>query len=105
MRASTSAEPPTHLESPGAQTLASLKEEALKVRQSKRRLSTTPGQASTPRRRVSRSCEILKEEYFERMSWTRTFVSVPVSIYGKGATEMLRHYATERQLCKDQRRH
>ena len=63
----------------------------------------------------------MKEEYFEGMAWTRPFVTGPldprwnpykfycqickgnVSIYGKGAREILRHYATERHLRKDQR--
>ena len=54
----------------------------------------------------------MKEEYFEGMVWTRTFVSGPVdpkwnpykfycqickgniSIYGKGARAILRRYAT-----------
>ena len=63
----------------------------------------------------------MREEHFEGMSWTRTFVSGPmdpkwsrykfycqickgnVSIYGRGVKEILRHYATERHLRKDQR--
>ena len=63
----------------------------------------------------------MKEAYFRGMEWTRTFVSGPVdprwnpykfycqickaniSIYGKGAREILRHHATEKHLRKDQR--
>ena len=63
----------------------------------------------------------MKEEYFEGLVWTRTFVSGPVdpkwnpykfycqickgniSIYGKGARAILRHYATEKHLRNDQR--
>ena len=63
----------------------------------------------------------MREEYFEGMSWTRVFVSVPldpqhnpykfyclickdnVSIYTKGFREIIRHYSSERHLRKDQR--
>ena len=63
----------------------------------------------------------MKEAYFKGMEWTKTFVSGPVdprwnlykfycqickgniSIYGRGAREILRHHATERHLRKDQR--
>ena len=63
----------------------------------------------------------MKEEYFDTMPWTRTFVSGPVdprwnrhkiycqickcnvSIRSKGPKEILRHYATDRHLRKDQR--
>ena len=63
----------------------------------------------------------MKEEYFDSMPWTRVFVSGPldpkwnpnkiycqickcnVSIKAKGPKEILRHYATERHLRKDQR--
>ena len=116
-----SAEPHTQTESPGAQTLASLKAEALKDRQAKGRKTKVPKKPPTTRRRVTRACKIMKEEYFEGMAWIRAFVSGPldprwnphkfycqickgnVSIYGKGSREILRHYATERHLRKDQR--
>ena len=73
------------------------------------------------RHHVTRACKVMKEAYFKGMEWTRTFVSVPVdprwnpykfycqickgniSIYGRGAREILRHHATERHLRKDQR--
>ena len=63
----------------------------------------------------------MKEAYFKGMEWTKTFVSGPVdprwnpykfycqickgniSIYGRGAREILRHHSTERHLRKDQR--
>ena len=63
----------------------------------------------------------MKEAYFQGMEWTRTFVSGPmdprwnpykfycqickanISIYGKGAREILRHQSTEKHLRKDQR--
>ena len=111
----------TEVESPEAQTLASLKAVALQDQQSKRRKTKAPKKPPTTRRRVARACKIMKEEYFEGMAWTRTFVTGPldprwnpykffcqickgnVSIYGKGAREILRHYATERHLRKDQR--
>ena len=113
------------LESPGAQTLAGLKAEAVAektktVRQKKSR--KTPTRNSGPsRHRVPRGCKIMKEAYFKGMEWTKTFVSGPVdprwnpykfycqickgniSIYGRGAREILRHHATERHLRKDQR--
>ena len=117
----TSFEPDNQVVSLSAQTLASLKEEALRAKESKGRKSNVPSKPRTTRRRVTRSYKILKEGYFERMAWTRTFVSGPVdpkgnrykfycqictgnvSIYGKGAREILRHYATEKHLRKDQR--
>ena len=63
----------------------------------------------------------MKEAYFKGMEWTKTFVSGPVdprwnpykfycqickgniSIYGRGAREILRHHQSERHLRKDQR--
>ena len=62
----------------------------------------------------------MKEAYFKGMEWTITFVSDPVdprwnpykfycqickgniSIYGRGARELLRHHSTERHLKKYQ---
>ena len=111
-----SAEPQTQTESPEAQTLPSLKAEALKDQQSEGRKSKVPKKPQTTGRRVTRACKIMKAENFEGMVWTRTLVSGPldpqwnpykfycqickgnVSIYEKGAREILRHYATERHL-------
>ena len=63
----------------------------------------------------------MKEAYFHGMEWTRTFVTGPVdpkgnrykfycqickaniSIYSKGAREILRHHSTEKHSEKDQR--
>ena len=113
-------------DSPGIQTLAELKKEAVHDRQQKTRnekgryIASSKG---TPRakRGVSRSCKIMKEAYFKGMEWTRTFISGPVdpkwnkykfycqickanlSIYSKGAREILRHHSTEKHLPKDQR--
>ena len=112
-------------DSPGGQTLASLKAEGMQER-SKRTTSKRGRQATSfasqgARRKVTRSCKIMKEAYFKGMEWTRTFVSGPVdprwnkykfycqickaniSIYGKGAREILRHHSTEKHLRKDQR--
>ena len=117
----TSSEPHQQVASPGSQTLAALKEEAQRDQQSKGRKTKVPSKPRTARRRVTRSCKIMKEEYFEGMAWTKTFVSGPVdpkwnkykfycqickgnvSIFGKGAREILRHYSTEKHLRKDQR--
>ena len=107
--------------SPGTQTLATVRREAIsEQRETGRRVTTrtrTGGQ-TRPRRRVGR---VMRDEYFESMPWTRTFVSGPVdpkwnnhkiycqickcnvSIRAKGPKEILRHYATERHLRKDQR--
>ena len=70
---------------------------------------------------MSRSSKILRDEMLDGMAWTRTFVSGPmdprwnlykfycqickgnISIYGRGAKEILRHHSTERHLRKDQR--
>ena len=73
-----SAEPQTQTESPEAQTLASLKAEALKDQQSKGRKSKVPKKPQTTRRRVTRACKRTKEENFEGMALTRTLVSGPL---------------------------
>ena len=64
----TSIEPDNQVVSPGAQTLASMKEEALPAKGSKRRKSKVPSKPRTTRRRVTRSCKIMKEEFFEGMA-------------------------------------
>ena len=113
------------IDSPGTQTLACLKAEAVaektkaKSRKKPRKAPAMGGESS--RHRVPRSCKIMKESYFKGMKWTKTFVSGPVdprwnpynfycqickgniSIYGRGAREILRHHATDRHLRKDQR--
>ena len=111
--------------SPGAQTLAALKAEAIKDKaktsRSQRGRFTTSARGTGTRRKVTRSCKIMKEAYFKGMEWTRTFVSGPmdprwnpykfycqickanISIYGKGAREILRHHTSEKHLRKDQR--
>ena len=113
------------LDSPGVQTLAALKDEALvektkpmSRRKSQRGPSRSSGRSS---HRVSRGWKIMKEAYFKGMEWTKTFVSGPIdprwnrykfycqickgniSIYGRGVREILRHHSTERHLRKDQR--
>ena len=63
----------------------------------------------------------MREELFEGIAWTRTFVSGPIdpkwnpykfycqtckgniSMYGRGVKEILRHHSTEHHLRKDQR--
>ena len=106
---------------PGAQTLAELKREAAlrKGKKSSKRSSKTESKRLT--KAVWRSNKVMREELFEGMNWTRTFVSGPmdpvwnpyklycqickgnVSIYGRGAKEILRHHSTERHLRRDQR--
>ena len=107
--------------SPGNQTLATVRKEAIKEkRQTGKSVSqrTKSRGSPKPRRRIGR---IMREEYFDTMPWTRTFVSFPVdprwnrqkiyrqickcnvSIRSKGPKEIQRHYATERHLRKDQR--
>ena len=112
-------------DSPEAQTLAALKAEALgdlsKRPRSKRGKFVPATRGAGTRRKITRSCKIMKEAYFQGMEWTRTFVSGPmdprwnpykfycqickanISIYGKGAREILRHHSTEKHLRKDQR--
>ena len=112
-------------DSPGSQTLASLKAEALKdqgrnPRNQSGRFTTTKANSGV-RIKVTRSCKIMKEAYFREMEWSRIFVSGPVdptwnpfqfycqlckaniSIYGKGARDFLRHHSTEEHVRKDQR--
>ena len=115
----------TAADSPDAQTLASLKAEAIKdqgkLPRSQRGRFSTSSRGKGTRRPITRSCKIMKEAYFRGMEWTRTFVSGPVdprwnpykfycqickaniSIYGKGAREILRHHSSEKHLRKDQR--
>ena len=115
----------TSVDSPGAQTLAALKAEAIKdktkISRSQQGRFSTSSRGTGTRRKVTRSCKIMKEAYFKGMEWTRTFVSGPmdprwnpykfycqickanISIYGKGAREILRHHSSEKHLRKDQR--
>ena len=115
-----------NVDSPGLQTLAALKKEAVADRQRKKGPTKTKGTGRTGRRttarvKTTRTCKVMKEAYFRGMEWTRTFVSGPVdpkwnkykfycqickaniSIYSKGAREILRHHSTEKHLRKDQR--
>ena len=82
---------------------------------------TSSSRGKGTRRQITRLCKIMKEAYFRGMEWTRTFVSGPVdqrwnpykfycqickaniSIYGKGAREILRHHSSGKHLRKDQR--
>ena len=68
-------------DSPGGQTLATLKAEALRdqdkvARKSRSKPSASPS-CPKSKRKVKRSCKIMKEDYFKGMEWTRTFVSGP----------------------------
>ena len=112
-------------ESPEGQTLAALKDETLASRSKRFRIKqgryVQTASTQGTRRKVTRSCKVMKEAYFKGMELTRTFVSGPVdprwnpykfycqickaniSIYGKGAREILRHHSTEKHLRKDQR--
>ena len=70
-------------DSPGAQTLAALKDEAIQGRQQrsrdpKGRYVPAQGKSSGKRRKISRTSKAMKEAYFEGMEWTRRFVSGPV---------------------------
>ena len=73
------------------------------------------------RKLLSKPGKVMKDAYFKGIQWTRTFVSGPVdpvhnkfkfycmlcktnvSIFSKGAREILRHYKTEGHLRKDQK--
>ena len=108
--------PLTVCESPGAQTLEALKQEAIRDRSAAQPSRRPAVRSNIPRRKISRGGKIMREEYFEGMSWTRVFVSGPldpehnpykfyclkckdnVSIYTKGPREILRHYSSERHL-------
>ena len=103
--------------SPGNQKLATVTKEVIKAkRQAEKSVSARTKSRGPPKPR-----RILKEEYFDTMPWTRLFVSGPVdprwnrhkiycqickcnvSIRSKCPKEILRHYATDRHLRKDQR--
>ena len=88
-------------------------------------LTTDQASASSPprkrRRLPGRTGKILKEAYFKGIQWTRTFVTGPldpehnkhkfycqicktnVSIFSKGAREIVRHFQCESHFRKDQR--
>ena len=103
-------------DSPGSQTLAALKQEAIKDKRTIQTKWRSSNKSKIPRRKVTGGDRTLREEYFEGMSWTRTFVSGPldpehnpykfyclickdnVSIYTKGPREILRHYSSERHI-------
>ena len=104
--------------SPGMETLATIRQEAITEQRHSRKQNparTSARGPARPRRRIDR---VMKEEHFESMPWTRTFVSGPVdpkwnkhkiycqickcnvSIRAKGPKEILRHFATERPCAK-----
>ena len=106
----------------GAQTLADLKQEAFRDSRGKKKAkSNAKPKVKNPRKAVKMFSRIMSKEIFESMTWTWTFVSGPmdskwnrykfdcqickgnVSIYGRGAREIFRHYATEPHLRKNQR--
>ena len=112
-------------DSTGVQTLAELNKEAVhdrqqRTRNEKGRYATSSKGTARAKRGVSRSCKVMKEAYFKGMEWRRNFLSGPVdprwnkykvycqickaniSIYSKGALEILRHRSTEKRLRKDQ---
>ena len=81
-------------------------------------------ESSPPCKRRKMLCKpgkVMKDSYFKGFQWTRTFVSGPldpllnrytfycqicktnISIYSKGAREILRHYKTQGHLRRDQR--
>ena len=83
-----------------------------------------PSRHSPPRKRrrlMSRPCKAMKPACFKGIQWTKVFVTGPldpvhnkyefycqicktnVSIFSKGAREIVRHYQTEGHLRKDQR--
>ena len=108
-------------DSPGNQTLADLKREATLSKSEKRSKQTVKSKAKKTAKAVWRSNKVMTEELFEGMNWTRISVSGPtdprwnpyklycqickgnISIYGRGAKELLRHQSTKRHLRKDQR--
>ena len=67
------------IDSPGGQTLPSLKAEALneqsKASRSRGGKATSSPRGPGTRRKITRSCKIMKDAYFKGMEWTLTFVS------------------------------
>ena len=70
--------PLTACDSPGGQTLAALKQEAIKDKQVTQVSKRSATRSKIPRRKPIRGGRIMREEYFEGMSWTRVFVSGPL---------------------------
>ena len=87
-------------------------------------VSHQPGNRSPPRKRrklMSRPGKVMKPAYFKGIQWTKVFVTgtldpvhnkykfycqickTNVSIFSKGAREIVRHYQNESHLRKDQR--
>ena len=103
------------------QTLADLKREAISDKTKRHTKPPDKPKTKKSRKAVWRSSKVMCEKVFEGMTWTRTFVSGPmdprwnpykfycqickgnISIYGRGAKEILRHHSTERHLRKNQR--
>ena len=113
------------LESPGAQTVAGLKAEAIAERTKPvklRKARKTPARnVGTSKHQVPRGCKIMKEGLLQGHGVDQNFCVWPsrpsleplqifcqickgnISIYGRGAREFLRHHQSERHLRKDQR--
>ena len=107
-------------------TLAILQKEAVKEFSRHRgdaKITRSVGVGEPPptKPRMSRPDKVFKESYFRKIEWARVFVSGPmnplenpncfycqiccrnVSIYGKGAAEVKRHYASREHFRKDQK--
>ena len=83
--------------------------------------SAVPSPPRKKRKLMSRPGKVMKTGYFKNIQWTRLFVTGPldplhnkhklycqlcksnVSIYSKGAREIVRHYQSEAHLRRDQR--
>ena len=92
---------------------------AIRVEDQPRRPGGSPPRKK--RRFVGRPGKVMKAAYFKGIQWTKVFVTGPldpvhnkhkfycqickanVSIYSKGAREIVRHYQSETHLRKDQR--
>ena len=107
-------------------TLASLQKEAFSeychARSGVKSTRTVAvGDPPPKRTRMSRPDKIFKESYFRKIEWARVFVSGPmnplenphcfycqiccrnVSIYGKGAAEVKRHFSSREHFRRDQK--
>ena len=96
-------------------TLSEVKEQTLKAK-TKTQPKTTPKAKRQSQRGVP-----MREEFFAKIGWTRSFISCPAdpihnpymvwchickknfSIRSKGTMEILRHHRTEKHLRRDQR--
>ena len=78
-------------ESPGAQTLAEIKREAVRAKKNKRGRGGAEQKTGKSRKAVARSNKIMREDLFEGLTWTPTFVSGPIDPKWNPINSIVKH--------------